>query len=496
MARPIATLTALVLALWAPAVAAKPPVAKRTIGSASQAVPRSFAGLSIEYTSAADYFGSPGRPNQAFIELLRTLGANGVGTPTIRIGGNSADESWWNPDGRARPVGVQTDLTPDWLTMLRQVNEGAGAHFVLGGNLAIADPANAVSYVQGAVAALAPGAVEAVEIGNEPDLYERSVTFTVGGVTLTRTAHRPPGYGIPQYLGELDGYLAALNAARSETGWPAVAVGGFARHAWQVQAPAVLDHIGNGAGYFEAHAYPLNRCRAKTIPAGRWRRALLGPTGLLPVSRMTRLARDVRPRGVGVRVSELSTATCGGARRVSDSFASALWGADMLFGLAEARVAGVNFHSWTHAWYAPIDFAGGVARVRPLLYGMLLFDRAVPNDARLLRVTQRRADPVKVWATRDSKATVRVVVINKHARRTRVVGLKLPRGARSGTLERLRAHTLASRSGVTFAGQSFERGAFDGRLHGRALRKRVKVRGRTAKLRMPAASAALLTVRP
>jgi hypothetical protein len=377
--------------------------------------------------------------------------------------------------------------------MLKAVNDEAGARFVLGGNLANNDPANAVAYVRGAVAALAPNAIESYEIGNEPDLYDRSVSFAVGGLTITRIQHRPVGYGMPQYLAELGGYVKALSAAR-QTGWPAIAVGGFARHAWQVQAPEVLGSAGPAAKWFEAHAYPLNRCRATRVTPDRWRRALLGSAGILPISRMTRLVRDVRPLGARVRLSELNSATCGGAQHVSDSFASALWLADTLFGMVEAGLAGVNVHTWTGAWYAPVDFREGVARVRPLLYGMLLFDRAVPNGARLLRVQQLRSDPVKVWATRDSGGTVRVGVINKGARR-RIVRLKLPRGLRSATLERLRAHTVASRSGVTFAGQSFERGGFDGRLHGIRRRERVKLRGRSLKLRVPGASGALLTAR-
>src|SRR5436190_12990978 len=93
------------LSAGAPAAAAKPGVVKRTIGSAGVPVPRSFAGLSIEYPSTQDYFGTPGKPNEAFIQLLRTLGQNGTGPPTIRLGGNSGDASWWNPDGAARPLG-------------------------------------------------------------------------------------------------------------------------------------------------------------------------------------------------------------------------------------------------------------------------------------------------------------------------------------------------------------------------------------------------------
>jgi len=480
------------------AAVAKPSAVKRTIGSASVPIPRSFAGLSIEYPSTQDYFGTPGKPNVAFIQLLRTLGQNGAGPPTIRLGGNSGDASWWNPDGAARPPGVDTDLTPPWLSTLGTVSRESGARFVLGGNFAIADAANAVSYLGAAVAALPKGAIEAFEIGNEADLYDRASTFHVGNLTLTRPQRRPVGYGVPQYLAEADRYVAALNAARGPD-WPPLAVGGFAQHAWQVQAPAILAHLGSAARYFQSHGYPLNRCRTARVPGDRWRKALLGPTGTLPVARAGRLVREVRPRGVSVRVSEINSATCGGAQGVSDSFASALWGADVLFGMAEAGVVGVNLHSWSGAWYSPIAFtppaAGSVATVHPLLYGMLLFDRAVVNGARLLRVNQRRSDPVKVWATRDRKRTVRVVVMNKDPRRATVVSLKLPRRLGTGRLQRLAAPKLASRSGVTFAGQSFERGPFDGRLHGAARQSRVKPRGRTYSIRLGPASAALLTVR-
>jgi hypothetical protein len=494
----LATAAVLGLSMAGTAAAAKPKVAKRTIGGAGISVPRSFAGLSIEYTSALDYFGVPGKPNGAFLQLLRTLGAGGTGTPTIRLGGNSGDASWWNPDGAARPAGVDTDLTPEWLSALRPVNEQAGARFVLGGNFAIADPARAVAFVNAAVGTLPAGAVSEFELGNEADIYDRAATFHVGNLTFNRPQRRATGYALPQYLAELDAYLGALNAARTPD-WPAIAVGGFATNAWAVKAPAVLDHVGKAASFFQAHGYPLNRCRARHVPGKRWRAALLDSAGRLPVSRARRLVRVARPRGVSVRVAEINSATCGGAHGVSDTFASALWAADVLFGFAEDGVAGVNLHTWTGAWYAPVSFApgpsGAVATVRPLLYGMLFFDRAVANRARLLHVRGPHDDAVKVWATRDAGKTVRVAVINPDPDHRRRVQLRLPRGLGSGTLERLRAHTLASRSGATFAGQSFERGAFDGRLHGTTRRTRVPRRGRIYRFQIPAASAALLTAR-
>ncbi len=475
----------------------RPRVLIRTIGSVERAVPRSFAGFSIEYTSAADYFGVPNKPNGSFIQLLRTLGAGGVGAPTIRMGGNSADSSWWNPDARARPFGVDNDLTPSWLSVLRPVAGQGGARFVLGANFAISDPPNAVAFLQAALAALLPGTIEALEIGNEADIYDRPATFQVGKITLTRPQRRPVGYNVPQYLAELDPYVAALNDARTP-GWPAIAVGGFARYSWQVQAPGILDHVGGATRFFESHGYALNGCDRRGSPSVR-RKRLLGPVGTVAVARAEQLVKAVGPRPVGVRVSEINSASCGGAQGVSDSFASALWGADVLFGMVEAGVVGVNFHSWSGAWYAPVSFgpvtSGSIVKIRPLLYGMLFFDRAVPNGARLLRVIQRRSDPVKVWATIDAESIVRVAVLNKDPRRATVVSLKVPHALRSGTVERLVAPTLASRTGVTFGGQSFGRGAFDGRLHGPIREIRVVSHKRVYRLSVPAGSAALLKMK-
>ena len=68
MARPLAAwaaIAAAVLLAAAAPVSAKPRPVKRSIGSAGKVVPPSFAGFSIEYWSATDYFGAPGAPNAA-----------------------------------------------------------------------------------------------------------------------------------------------------------------------------------------------------------------------------------------------------------------------------------------------------------------------------------------------------------------------------------------------------------------------------------------------
>ena len=77
-------------------------------------IPRSFAGFSMEYWAAPSYLGGT-RPNPIFARLMQTLAAPGNGAPTIRIGGNSTDQTWWNPTAAPRPAGVVTDVTPAWL---------------------------------------------------------------------------------------------------------------------------------------------------------------------------------------------------------------------------------------------------------------------------------------------------------------------------------------------------------------------------------------------
>ena len=41
---------------------------------------------------------------------------------------------------------------------------------------------------------------------------------------------------------------------------------------------------------------------------------------------------------------------------MSDTMAAALWGTDVLFGLAAEGVRNVDFHTWTGSLYGPVEF--------------------------------------------------------------------------------------------------------------------------------------------
>ena len=471
----------------------------RTVGvTAGAPIPRSFAGFSMEYWAAPSYIGAT-RPNPIFARLVQTLAEGGNGAPTIRLGGNSADESWWNPVGTPRPPGVSTEVTAAWLGVLGQWAGGTRTPLVLGLNLALGDAANAAAYAQAAAHTLPPGTLAGLEIGNEPDLYTRPRTFTVGRRQMSRGLRRPTTYTYDDYRTESQRFRTALAAAAP--GVP-MAEGGFATSAWEDHGDDLLSQGGPGPRAFSAHTYALHTCdRTRARPAVSYARSLLGSSAFAPpVARMAQLAAVARAHGAQFRVSETNSANCGGVRGASDSLASALWGADMLFALADAGVRSVNFHTFNDALYAPVAFGvqrGHFAgRVNPLFYGMLLFSRATPKGARLLTTGPNPVSGrLKTWATVDTVGTRRVVVINKDTRKTHTVRLTVPGGTSRARVRRLVGPKVTATRGITFAGQGWGDATFDGELRGRPRVERVQRRFGAFNVTMPPASAALVTVR-
>jgi hypothetical protein len=167
--------------------------------------------------------------------------------------------------------------------------------------------------------------------------------------------------------------------------------------------------------------------------------------------------------------------------------------------MAKTGVDGVNIHTFVKAIYEPFAVSQRHGRwtgeVRPMYYGLLMFARAAPPGSRLLPVSYRPSSTLRIWATRAPDGTVRTVLINDSRRRAATVALRAPAAAQGATGIRLRAPRVGSRSGVTLGGQSFGRVTTTGSLRGSprtfALRA---VQGRLV-VRLPPASATVLTVR-
>jgi Glycosyl hydrolase family 79 C-terminal beta domain len=475
------------------------PVVDRRIAATAPgaAIPPSFAGMSIEYWSVADYIGSAGTINPIFARLVGALAAGGHGPPTLRFGGNSTDETWWNPGGAPRPVTVTTDVTADWLVALRKWERRTHTPLVLGLNLGLADPGNAAQLAHAAVGLLPRGSVVTFELGNEPDRYGQPLTFHVSGRRLARVQKRPSDYDYPQYRDEIGAYVGAVGPAAPGT---VLSAGGFASTAWEDHEDDLLGT--QGLPVFSTHAYALGTCggAARRRGANYYTSRLLNGRTYQPlVSRAAQLSAVAAAHGAAVRVSESNTAICGGVHRGSDTFAAALWATDVLFGMAEAGVRNVDFHTWTGSWYAPVDFirlhGRLVGRVRPLFYAMLLFDRATPAGARLLAMGPNPPNAqLKSWATVDPAGTRRIVLVNKDFRRAHKVVLRVPGGGSRGRVERLLAPSVAATRGVTLAGQAYVPQTPDGMLRGKRVSERLVRKSGAFRVLMPAGSAAIVTV--
>ena len=461
-------------------------------------VPRSFAGLSMEWRSVPDYIGTGGFVNPIFATLVQTLSRAGNGPPTLRFGGESTDHTWWNPVGAPPPPGITNDITPPWLAHLAAWVRTAKTPLVLGLNMGMKDPAQAAAMAAAARSSLPPGSIRAFELGNEPDLYPTPRTYSVGRNVRARSQKRPTGYGYPEYRREVSEHVAAIRPAAPDVG---LAGGGFASGAWDDLQDDVLAREW-AVKLWSAHAYPLQTCDPDVRRRGGARyipKLLAGGAYTAIIDRMRHLTAVATSHGAKVLLSETNSAICGGLRGVSDTFASALWGTDLLFGLAAEGVRNVDFHTWTGSIYGPLEFERRfgvpIARVRPLFYAMLLFSRGAPAGARQLAVSPNPpGGRLKTWGTIDAAGTRRFVVVNKDAKAGRKLVLGVP-GARGDVrVERLVAPSLKSQNNVTFGGLGWRGSTTDGIPKGTRQVERHEARDGTLRLVMPRASAALVVV--
>jgi hypothetical protein len=376
-------------------------------GHAGRVVPPSFLGLSTEWDSVTAYGRSSG------VDALLAPIVAETGGLALRVGGDTADQAWWNPDHRPRPPAVLQDVTPATLDAVARLARDLSGPVTLDVNLPLGDPQNARALAAAARRRLPRGALDAIEIGNEPDLYTRSHVWAVPGHVHVRLRKRAR-YGPADYRRDVLPYVDTLSARPRVA--PRLAVAGFAGAAWWPSLPGLLDAAGGRVGALSAHLYALPRCGGRAPPASWW---LTTTASRGRADSLTPLVALGRRRGLPVRVTELNSAACGGRPGVSNSFAAALWLTDTLFALLREGVDQADVHTWAHARYALFDVAGALATARPPLTGMMAFARAAPRGSRLI-ATRGHLGALRVWATIDRSRTIRVALIAPRAVLARV----------------------------------------------------------------------------
>jgi hypothetical protein len=422
--------------------------------SPGAAVPDDFLGVSVEWNSVRAYLGDgTGHARAPSVALLAAFAAEGHHAQ-VRIGGNSEDQSWWNPNGLPRPAGVLYDLDAVDLGTLADVQGQLGDPLVLGLNLVLGDADNAAALVTAAQAAIPPAAVRAFELGNEPDVFESD-------------GNRPAGYDWTAYQTDVHTFRDAISAhftAAPPFQWPAVA-----RRDWladlAAQIPVERDHV----AIVSTHTYPYTVCSQVLPPPPD---ALLDPIATVQIAAAYRsVAQAAHGAGVPYRMGELNSVSCGGAAGVSDVYASALWGADICMQLAEVGTDGVNFHGGAPpgvpSYYAPFEIdTTGAPRVRPLYYGLRLVSLATASHGRLVPVTLAApagaTDRIDAFATLGDDGAIRVLAIRLNDTGSGSLPVTIT-GATAGaaTLVRLRGPSLDASAGLTLGGATWD-GSVDG----------------------------------
>jgi hypothetical protein len=204
-----------------------------------------------------------------------------------------------------------------------------------------------------------------------------------------------------------------------------------------------------------AHLYPYSACvKRPSSPSYPTVARLLSPGASSGLGKDIAGAVAVAHRaGLKLRLTELNSVTCGGKAGVSNTFATALWAPDALFTLMRAGVDGVNLHVREYAINAPFSLNRYGLNPRPLLYGLIMFERTLGADARLVRLhlsAPRRAN-LSAWAARVRGDSLHVLLIDKGNRNLRV-DLRLP-ATGPATVQRLLAPSASSTSGETLDGQ-------------------------------------------
>ena len=437
-------------------------VVSLALDATPQPVPRSFFGLSTEYWALPQFEQRP-----ALLErVLALVHARTNGPLLLRIGGDSADHSFWNPQARRMPDWAFA-LTPAWLARTRALLSETEARVILDLNLVTASPAIAGAWARAALAGLPRGSIAGFEIGNEPDIYSQEFWRAV--IAGGRLDHDQP-VDLPRSLTP-DGYVRDFTAyarvlARAAPGVPLIGpalANPIADRAWLSE---LLRRRHASLSLVSVHRYPYTAC------ALRGSRAFPTVGRVLSVGGSIEMAAALRPLvaiahryGLALRLTELNSIACGGRPGVSDSFATALWATDALFALLRAGADGVNLHVRAEAVNAPFGFDPHGLVARPLLYGLIMFVRALGAGSRLAPVELRAggATALDAWATRPARGGLNVLLVDRGPTPVRVRLAIPPHGPLH--VQRLLAPGPGAQGGVTLAGQSLSR---SGRWLGRS----------------------------
>jgi hypothetical protein len=452
--------------------------------SSAGSVPSGYLGLSFEIRGIESYTGTdPHAVNPVFEQLIRNLTPGQ--RPVLRIGGDSTDETWYAYRKGPHPLGVRFTLPASWFTTVRALAQGVDGQLILGVNFEQNSAAVASSEARAFESKIGSQYIEALALGNEPELYAGLAWYSLHGV---KYYGRTSSWDFNEYVSNYNQILRAMpktELAGPDEGGPV----------WMPELGTYLASEPR-VKILTIHRYPLKDCTpsehatiAQLLSNSSTRGYAAGLAGVVGTA---------RKHGVTFRLDEMNSVSCGGENGVSDTFAASLWALDAMFELAHVGVGGVNVHTRevpNQLFTFTQSHGRWAGDVKPDYYGLLAFAQAAPPGSSLLKVSGFGSGQIHIYATRAPDGTEHVVLINMASKGSETIDVKIGSSATAGTLERLTAPSLTATGHVSLGGQSFAANTSTGQLTGTPSTTTVP-RGKDGgySVPLPAGSAAILTL--
>ncbi|KAF9532530.1 hypothetical protein CPB83DRAFT_625886 [Crepidotus variabilis] len=361
---------------------------------ASSRLHPALASFSIETAFFQDFFGNTTNPNQLSLNLLSHLKDRTGIAPEIRIGGITADSTYWKPEQNAALVNFvdstgalhNTTIGPEFWKIIQLLPDSTKITMNL--DLHDLDYQGALSMAQATLKGLKRDQLATFEIGNEPDHY---LSFTPANYTAIwskwakdiSTALQIPG---PRWQ---------VAATAEDPLWPygTATANSQLGCASALAAGANKDNI---VKYCSEHTYQYSVCdppriRVATLP------------NLVNHTRLAMYLDLWQPRIKTVRqqlgddsflIGEYNSVSCSGKDGVSNTFGQALWLLDTTFYAASINVSRLYIHqggplalqsstqlnhgglSFYDMWY-PVQNTNGPIQVFPSYHTYLFIAEAL-----------------------------------------------------------------------------------------------------------------------
>jgi hypothetical protein len=436
--------------------------------AAGKPIPRAFLGLSTEYATMA----IAEQHTALYERVLRQLMVPGDGKFVLRIGGDTADHVVYDRSADKLPPWA-LKVTPQGVADTVKIINDLHLRVIVDLNTISTTPAVMAAWVGEILrdAKLPAGSLANLEIGNEPDIYNRNTwEFNIKAAnrpsTLGKAAvapHRAPDRVTAQsYAQKYVEFERALTRVAPDIPLAAPAIAESRDNVSWIKTLLRLPPRRLGAITF--HIYPYSNCAKPGDPKYPTVQKLLSEQATDGMSDTIAPSVAVaRKAGYLTRLTEINSVTCAGTLGVSDTFATALWAPDAFFELMHDGVEGVNLHARVESINDPFDFTKqGQLHTHPLLYGLIVFTRMLGAHSELVPVKlhSSRSQHLKVWAVRSGEApnqlnTLKLLLINKGSG-SATIDLHLPTSSRATVVRLLAPKASSGETEVTLGGQRLD----------------------------------------